>query len=92
MTPRVFTQEVRNLMPNIRGANCKFLLGASRIYFDDLSENRNELQRKASSLNKILKLITSDAHVNEYDNDLNGMSLKELEDRFGGAVSKGRQQ
>ena len=89
MTPRVFTQEVRNLMPNVRGANCKFLLGASRIYFDDLSENPSELQRKASSLNKILKFVTSDAHVNEYDHDLNGMSLKELEDRFGGAVSKG---
>ncbi len=88
MTPRVFTQEVRNLMPNVRGANCKFLLGASRIYFDDLAENPGEMQRKASSLNKILKLVTSDAHVNEYDNDLNGLGLKELEERFGGAVSK----
>lgn len=88
MTPRVFTQEIRNLMPNVRGANCKFLLGAARIYFDDMSDDRDDMQRKASVLNKILKIATSDTHVNEYDHNLNGMSLKELEGRFGGAVSQ----
>ena len=91
MNPRIFTQEIRNLMPNVRGANCKFLLGASRIYFDDLSKDPNNFQRKAAQLNKILKLVTSDTHVNEYDHNLNGLSLQQLDEKFGSAVQQNLQ-
>ena len=91
MNPRIFTQEIRNLMPNVRGANCKFLLGASRIYFDDLSKDPNNFQRKAAQLNKILKLVTSDTHVNEYDHNLNGLSLQQLDEKFGSAVRQNLQ-
>jgi hypothetical protein len=38
-----------------------------------------------NALNKILKIICT-AHADEYDNDLNGMSLKDLDERFSGAV------
>jgi len=91
MNPRIFTQEIRNLMPNVRGANCKFLLGTSRIYFDDLAKDPNNFQRKAAQLNKILKLVTSDAHVNEYDYNLNGLSLQQLDEKFGSAVQQNLQ-
>lgn len=67
MTPRIFTQEIRNLMPNVRLANCKFLLGVSRIYFDEFMRDTANFQRNAAELNKLLKVIASDAHVNEYD-------------------------
>lgn len=87
MTPRVFTQEIRKLTPNVRMSNCKFLLGASRIYFEDMADDPEEMQRKASRFNRILKLVASETHVNEYDHDLNGMSLDDLERQFGGAVS-----
>lgn len=86
MTPRIFTQEIRNTMPNVRLANCKFLLGVSRIYFEDMASEQSQLQQKANTLNKILLLIASDAHVNEYDSNLNGLSLKQLEDKFSGSV------
>lgn len=91
MNPRIFTQEIRNMMPNVRGANCKFLLGASRLYFDDLAKDQRNLQRKSARLNKILKLVTSDTHVNEYDHNLNGLSLQQLEDKFGNAVQQNLQ-
>ena len=91
MNPRIFTQEIRNLMPNVRGANCKFLLGASRIYFDDLAKDPNNFQRKAAQLNKILKIVTSDAHVNEYDHNLNGLTLQQLDEKFGSAVQQNLQ-
>lgn len=91
MTPRIFTQEIRNLMPNVRGADCKFLLGVSRIYFEDLAKDQAGFQQKSAQLNKILKLATSDAHVNEYDNNLNGLSLDELNSRFGSAVQQNLQ-
>ena len=34
VTPRVLTQEIRNAVPNVRMADCKFLVGAARMYFD----------------------------------------------------------
>jgi len=33
ITPRVLTQEIRNTVPNVRMADCKFLVGATRMYF-----------------------------------------------------------
>jgi len=38
-----------------------------------------------NKLNKILKILAT-AHADEYDNDLNGLSLDELEKKFGSAV------
>ena len=35
ITPRVLTQEIRNTMPNVRLADCKFLVGITRLYFDN---------------------------------------------------------
>ena len=35
-------------------------------------------------LNKTLKYVASDTHVNEYDNNLNGLSINDLVQRFAG--------
>ena len=86
ITPRVLTQEIRNTMPNVRLADCKFLVGITRLYFDN--QTNPEIQSVFSTLNKMLKIICSDAHVDEYNNDLNGMSFDELDRRFSGAVQK----
>ena len=37
ITPRILTQEIRNTMPNVRMADCKFLVGVTRLYFDNQS-------------------------------------------------------
>ena len=34
ITPRILTQEIRNTIPNVRMADCKFLVGATRMYFE----------------------------------------------------------
>ena len=85
ITPRVLTQEIRNTVPNVRMADCKFLVGATRMYFD--LQNDIEFQSKMNKLNKMLKIICT-AHVDEYDNDFNGLSFDELDKKFSSAVKK----
>lgn len=70
--------EIRTSIPNSRLAQCKFLLGVTRMYLD------NELKdfSSISNLNQILKLIASEAHVDEYDNNLNNLKINELIQRF----------
>ena len=86
ITPRILTQEIRNTIPNVRMADCKFLVGATRLYFDGQS-NPDEMQSQMNKLNKMLKIICT-AHADEYDNDFNGLSFEELDKKFSGAVKK----
>lgn len=86
ITPRILTQEIRNTVPNVRMADCKFLVGATRMYFD-LQNDVHEFQSKMNKLNKMLKIICI-AHVDEYDNNFNGLSFDELDKKFSGAVKK----
>lgn len=70
------------------GANIKFEPGAARIAFNDLNlENRNENARGISTLAKIIKII-SEAHADEYNLDLNGLSYEDLETRFGARIDE----
>ena len=86
ITPRVLTQEIRNMVPSSRLADCKFLLGVTRIYFDFQSDPRN-LQRTMSQLNKTLKILAT-SHADEYDNNFNGLTAEEINDKFKTSVSK----
>lgn len=86
ITPRILTQEIRNTVPNVRMADCKFLVGATRMYFD-LQNDAHEFQSEMNKLNKMLKIICT-AHADEYDNDFNGLSFEELDKKFSGAVKK----
>ena len=67
-------------------ADCKFLVGATRMYFD-LQSNVHEFQSRMNKLNKMLKIICT-AHADEYDNNFNGLSFDELDKKFSGAVKK----
>ena len=73
-------EAIRNDIPNVRLADCKFLPGVTRMYLNRELSDGNAIMK----LNKTLKYVASDAHVNEYDNSLNGMSVNELVQRFAG--------
>ena len=69
---------VRADIPNVRLANHKFLFGAVRLYLQGQLSDGQAIHE----LNNTLKYVASDAHVNEYDNNLNNESLQTLVDRF----------
>ena len=75
-----FIGQLKVKIPSVRLQQEKFLLGVARLFIDgDLRVND---VFKCTNFNQTLKLIASDAHVNEYDNNLNGMSAEELINRF----------
>ena len=75
-----FIGQLKVKIPSVRLQQEKFLLGVARLFIDgDLSVDD---YFKCTNFNQTLKLIASDAHVNEYDNNLNGMSAEELINRF----------
>lgn len=84
--------DVKRRIPNSRRAKCKFLQAAVRMTLDgQLADDA-----KCSEFNKMLAYISSGAHVNEYDQDLNGMSADDVIGRFSGLsrgdVEKSRQE
>ena len=95
MSARDWVTQVRNDVPSSRlpktesgKDSCKFLLGVTRLYFDFAKDTRqDEIQGKISQLEKIMKILTT-SHANEYDNNLNGLSFKDLDDKFKGAIQK----
>ena len=75
-----FIGQLKVKIPSVRLQQEKFLLGVARLFIDgELSVNDDF---KCTNFNQTLKLIASDAHVNEYDNNLNGMSADDLINRF----------
>lgn len=75
---------IKTDIPNVRLAKCKFILGVTRLFCNgELSDGYS-----ITSINKYLRYIASDAHVNEYNQNLNGLSLGDIESRFS-SVAKG---
>ena len=73
---------IRTDIPNSRLQQCKFLLGVTRLYMEGQLNNAQNI----AAINKTLKYIASDAHVNEYDFNLNGENLDTLVQRFDGVA------
>ena len=69
---------VRHDIPNARIADCKFLLGVTRMFVDGELQNSETIMK----LNKALKYVSSPAHIGEYDSNLNGMSAQDFISRF----------
>lgn len=66
-------------LPNVRLGEYKFMLGVCRIVANgELNDGTTVMK-----LNRYLRLIASDAHINEYDSNLNGMDYQEIDSRFG---------
>lgn len=61
----------------------KFILGCTRMFIDGQLNNAATINR----LNSTLKYVMSDAHINEYDRNLNGLSANELINRFSSAMN-----
>ncbi len=75
---------LRNDLPILRKPNAaKFILGVTRMFIDGQITDA----RTISQLNTTLEYVSSDAHINEYDRNLNGMSAQDLIQRFAKAVS-----
>ena len=76
--------KLRNDIPSLRTPQGgKFILGVARMFCDGELRTANDI----GNLNSTLKLVASDAHINEYDRNLNGMSCQELVQRFAKAMS-----
>ena len=69
---------IRHDIPNVRLAQYKFMLGVTRLYLNDQLPSANEI----GQINKLLKYIASDAHVNEYDYNLNNEDFYTLSNKF----------
>ena len=95
MSARDWVTQIRNDIPSSRlpkaqngKDSCKFLLGVTRLYFGFAKDHRqDEIQGKISQLEKIMKILTT-SHTNEYDNNLNGLSYEELDDKFKSTIQK----
>ena len=71
--------KLRNDLPVLRTPEGgKFILGVTRMFIDRQINSANDI----SSLNSTLKLVASNAHINEYDRNLNGLSCRDLIQRF----------
>ena len=79
---------IRTDIPNSRLQQCKFLLGVTRLYIEGQLNYGNAI----ANLNKTLKYIASDAHVNEYDYNLNGENVDTLVQRFASAAKSDLEQ
>ena len=69
---------IRQDIPNVHVAKCKFILGVTRMYLDGELNNGMAIRE----LDSTLKLVGSDAHVNEYGYNLNGLTVNDLIGRF----------
>ena len=56
----------------------KFLYGICRMYVDGELQNANDI----STMNSMLKIISTEPHLSEYDHNLNGLSKDEIFQRF----------
>ena len=74
---------LRNDLPVLRSPQGgKFILGVARMFLDGQVRSEADI----NNLNRTLKLVASDAHINEYDRNLNGMSCTELVNRFASSM------
>ena len=69
---------IRHDISNVRLCDYKFLIGVTRMFLD--GELRSD--GAFSEIDGFLKIIASDAHVDEYDENLNGMTFSQIKDRF----------
>ena len=79
---------IKTDVPNVRNAKCKFILALTRMYCEGQLSDGKVIR----DINKALKYITSNAHVNEYDQNLNGLSAKEIIERFSGVAQQDLEQ
>jgi len=65
-------------VPNIREEHGKFVLGGLRCYYDGQLSNADDV----CAFDKALGYIFKGGHTNDYDENLNGLTVKELTDTY----------
>lgn len=73
-----FIGAIKHDIPNSRLGKCKFILAMVRMSVNGELGDANTI----NMINRCLYYAASEAHIKEYDNDLNGMSASEFIDRF----------
>jgi len=70
--------KLKHDIPNIREEHGKFVLGGLRCFFDHQLSGEHEI----SAFDKALGYIFKGGHHEDYDENLNGLSVDELTDMF----------
>lgn len=73
-----FIGAIKHDIPNSRLGKCKFILAIVRMAVNGEFGDANTI----NMINRCLYYAASEAHIEEYDNNLNGMSASEFIDRF----------
>lgn len=82
--PSTLINNIRNDIRNVRlprrnnQDTYHFIKGVLRLYFD----GELKTAEKILGLNSALEFIADDAHINEYDKNLNGLHINEIINRF----------
>ena len=80
--------QIKTDIPNSRLGKCKFILAMVRMYVNgDFKDGQTIM-----NVNKCLKYVASDAHINEYNQDLNGLTAEEFIERFSGNAQQDLEQ
>ena len=80
--------QIKTDIPNSRLGKCKFILAMVRMYVNGDFQDGQTIM----NVNKCLKYVASDAHINEYNQDLNGLTAEEFIERFSGNAQQDLEQ
>lgn len=79
---------IKTDIPNSRLGKCKFMLAMVRMFHQgELNDGQTIM-----NVNKSLKYAASDAHINEYNQNLNGLTAQQLTQRFSGVAQQDLEQ
>lgn len=77
--------DIREMVPNLRDTKAgKFILGVTRMFLNGELGDSNVRQQ----LDGVIPYVASEAHINEYDKNLNGLTANEVINRFADAVKR----
>jgi hypothetical protein len=77
--------DIREMVPNLRDTKAgKFILGVTRMFLNGELRDTNVKER----LDAVIPYVASEAHINEYDKNLNGLTANEVINRFADAVKR----
>lgn len=70
--------KIKTDIPNSRLGKCKFMLAMVRMFWEGGLDDGSIIM----DVNKCLKYAASNAHINEYDQNLNGLTSSQFIERF----------
>ena len=80
--------QIKTDIPNSRLGKCKFMLAMVRMYANGEFKDGQTIM----NVNKSLKYAASDSHINEYNQDLNGLTSEQFIAKFSGVAQEDLEQ